>query len=267
MSSFPGSARSTVLCAMSVLLLSAGCAARHPATVGSASSATAGASTSAAPGDAAGAAYVAPTHMAFGFDARVLVEDVESRKMKMRFYGQAPDRFRIEVRGPVGGIALLATGREGRVRLVVPSRRRYAEGAMDADLAAGLLGVPMTGCDLAMVVRISAGFKKFHPCGVDAPGEDSPLADVDRPGLIVDTNPQGTELVRFAWDWSGGKGEGIFPKEMRVESLAPPPTSLALTGFRKIDEPETTGEGFFWEPLPGGATLVSFQDLAGDVER
>lgn len=257
--------RSAALLAMTALVISAGCAHR-PSTAGASSTAPAG-SPSSAPAAAASAPYVAPTHMAFAFDARVLVEDVVSRKMKMRFYGQAPDRFRIEVRGPVGPIALVATGRGGKVRFVVPSRRRYAEATMDTDLAAGLLGVPMTACDLAMIVRISAGFKKFHPCGGETPGEDAPLTETDRPGLIVDANPQGGEMVRFGWDWSEGRAEGTFPKEMRVESLSPPQTSLALTGFKAIDEPSAPGEDFFWEPLPEGATLVSIEELGGDVER
>jgi hypothetical protein len=125
----------------------------------------------------------------------------------------------------------------------------------------------MSGCDLAMVVRISAGFKKFHPCGEGTPEENTPVTETDRPGLIVDTGLQGAEMVRFGWDWSGWSGEGSFPKEMRVESLAPPQTSLALTAFKKIDLPSAPGDDFFWEPVPEGAALVSFEDLASDQER
>src|SRR6185295_18942989 len=191
--------------AVAVLALLAGCAHRGPSRGALPSAQPPAASPTTATDSAVGSTglpgYVPPTRSSFGFDARILVEDVESRKMKMRFFGQAPDRFRIEVRGPVGGIALVATGRGGKIRMVVPSRRRYAEGAMDADLAAGLVGVPMSGCDLAMVVRISAGFKKFHPCGVGTPEEDTPVTDTDRPGLIVDTGLQGAEMVRFGWDW------------------------------------------------------------------
>jgi len=135
---------------------------------------------------------------------------------------------------------------------------------MTDDLAAGLVGVPMTGCDLAMAVRISSGFKKFHPCGETTPDEDKPVTATDRPGLIVDTNTAGDELVRFGWDWSG---DGPFPKEMRVESLKPPQTSLALTGFKALEPPSETGEDFYWEPLPEGATLVPLGEIANDVER
>src|SRR5438093_12828049 len=60
----------------------------------------------------------APERLAFHVDARVSVGEKESRRMKIRFYGAAPDRFRVEVRGTVGGIALVATGRGGRVRIV-----------------------------------------------------------------------------------------------------------------------------------------------------
>jgi len=208
-----------------------------------------------------------PTRTSFGFDARILVEDVESRKMKMRFYGEAPDRFRIEVRGPVGGIAFLATGREGRIRLVVPSRRVYAEGGMEDDLTAGLLGVPISGCNLAMVVRISAGFKKFHPCGEGAANENEPVVEADRPGLIVDTTAQGEELIRFGWDWADGKEEGVFPREMRVEDLAPPQTSLALVNFKKIDPPAKVDEEFYWEPPPAGAVLVPLAELGAALEE
>jgi ElaA protein len=96
---------------------------------------------------------------------------------------------------------------------------------------------------------------------------DQALTETDRPGLIVDTTPQGVELVRFGWDWAGWSVEGDFPKEMRVESLAPPQTSLALTGFKKIDEPAKREEDFFWEPLPEGSTLVSIEELGGEGER
>lgn len=256
--------RLIALAALAGLLLSAGCAAHRPGAKTASAPSAEGVSSPPASSEGsapAAAPYVAPTRIAFAAEARILVEDVESRKMKLRFYGQAPDRFRIEVRGPVGGIVLVATGRGGRIRVVVPSRRRYSEGAMDEELAADLVGVPMTGCDLAMVVRISSGFKKFHPCGGEDPAQDMPLTDSDRPGLIVDTTPQGAELIRFGWDWSG---EGPFPKEMRVESLAPPQTSLALTGFKRLDAPEATDDDFYWEPLPAGATLVPIGQL-GDV--
>ena len=266
----PVAAAAALTAAILFSLFAAGCAP-HRTDAGNAHVAPSGAPSQAAAeqgpsgvSPAGTAAYRAPVAIAFATDARVLVEDAPSRKMKLRFYGQAPDRFRIEVRGSVGGIALVATGRAGRIRIVVPSRRRYAEGTMDEDLGVGLVGVPMTGCDLAMVVRISAGFKKFHPCGEADPFEDAPVTATDRPGLIVDTSPQGEELVRFGWDWSG---DGPFPREMRVESLAPPQTSLALTSFKSLDEVPGAGEDFFWEPLPAGAVQVPIGDFAAGADR
>jgi hypothetical protein len=168
----------------------------------------------------------------------------------------------------VGGIALVATGRGGKVRIVVPSRRLYSEGAIEDDLGSGLVGVSLTGCDLAMVMRISSGFKKFQPCGGSDPAADEPPGPNDRPGLIVDASPSGKELIRFGWDWSG---EGAFPKEMRVESVeasASPEsddgivTTLALTDFKALAFPTVVSDDFYWEPPPNGATLVPVEALA-----
>ncbi len=100
---------------------------------------------------------------AFAVNARV-ESGGESKRLKLQAYLEAPDRFRVEVRGAVGGIAIVATGRAGAVRILVPSRRRYAEASLADDIGSGLIGLPLTGCDLAMVLRISSGMSRFQPC-------------------------------------------------------------------------------------------------------
>ena len=199
---------------------------------------------------------------ALAMDGRVEGGD-GSRRLKGVFYAAAPDRFRMEVRGTVGGIALIATGEKGRVRIALPSRRRYAEGALAEDLGSDLIGLPLTGCDLAMVMRISSGMTRFQPCGGDPddPALDAPPSAADRPGLIVDTSASGGELIRFGFDWTG---EGPFPQEVRVEMSGETSALLALTRFRKIAFPSRPADGFFWEPVPPGWAKVSLGALASE---
>jgi hypothetical protein len=205
---------------------------------------------------------------AFSVDGRV-TSDGHERRLKLRFYALAPDRFRMEIRGVVGGIALVATGEQGRVRIVLPSKRRFAEAGMDEDVGSGLIGIPITGCDLAMVMRIASGMKRFQPCATpeeapppqDDAALDAPPTDADRPGYIVDTSPAGMEMVRYGFDWSGPLP---FPKEVRIEIQGAAGSMLALTNFKPLVFPKTTDESFFREPAPEGSARVPASDLAAD---
>jgi hypothetical protein len=120
----------------------------------------------------------------------------------------------------------------------------------------------MSGCDLAMVMRISSGMKRFQPCepNTDDPALDEPVTEADRPGVIVDTSAAGSELVRYGWDWSG---PGPYPNEMRVELQSDSPSMLQLTGFKSIEYPASPTADFFWEPVPEGALKVPADELGG----
>jgi hypothetical protein len=243
------------------LALVVGCAARHAGEAGMASSLGSG---GAPRGDPAPPAWQRATG-AFEVDGRIIAGS-PSRRVRLRFYVAAPDRFRVEARGSVGGIALVATGSGGRVRIVLPGKRLYAEGTLDADLGTDLIGIPLNGCDLAMVMRISSGLARFRPCLSESAAEgeanSEPTGPTDRPGLIVDSSVSGEELVRFAWDW---RDPGDFPREARIEMLGDSgTTTFALTRFRALPFPGSSAGDFFWEPIPAGATLTSFGALAGE---
>src|SRR5262245_26534732 len=259
---------------MGALALVAGCGT-HRAGAG----ADAGAGSGGGPVAPPAAGSAAPglpawqrTTGAFDVDGRILA-GAPSRRLRLRFYLAAPDRIRVEARGAVGGIALVATGSQGRVRIVLPGKRLYAEGAFDADLGTDLIGIPLTGCDLAMVMRISSGLARFRPCreaasdpgsGAGEAADPEPSGPTDRPGLIVDTSVTGDELVRFAWDW---RDPGDFPREARIEMVGhAEATTFALTRFRPAPFPASPEPDFFWEPIPAGAKLTSFGALAGDEE-
>ena len=241
-----------------------GCGPKH----GPGAAGPAGAASSSPGASDHGASFPSSAQGAFSVDGRVESGGHE-RRLKLRFYALAPDQFRMEIRGVVGGIALVATGKDGRVRIVLPSKRRFAEAGMDEDIGSGLIGIPLTGCDLAMVMRIASGVKRFQPCasGEDAPPPqdeaalDAPPTDADRPGYIVDTSPGGVEMVRYGFDWSGPLP---FPKEVRIELSGEAGSMLALTNFKPVAFPKVSDASFFWEPAPEGSARVPAADLAGD---
>ena len=107
----PGSALRTAACALAigVAAVSSGCAPHHPPAGGD------------RPREAKPPRGL--PHAAFRATARALVEE-KSRKLRdqgLRRAARASSR--VEASGPVGGIAMIATGTNGRFRIVVPSRR------------------------------------------------------------------------------------------------------------------------------------------------
>ena len=212
------------------------------------------------------------TRIAFAASARVETPDMH-RRLKLRIFAEAPDRIRIEGSGVVGGLAVVATGRGGRMRIGVPSRRRYSDLAISDDLGTGLLGVPVSGCDLAALVRAWAGMAAFRPCG-DAVKEDSvpldPNLDSNRGSNPGEGEKAAIQMLHLSVEMLWAKPRGRLPvtAEMSTaghnpELTGPPPPlrSVEFTGFREIQFPETVPEGFFWEPLPERATQVPAANL------
>jgi len=202
---------------------------------------------------------------AFSVQGRIQGPD-GSRRFGMRVWVEAPDRLRAEIRGAVGGVALVATADAGAVRIVVPSRRLYTESRIEEEIGTDILGIPVSGCDLAMVLRIASGLRRFRPCGADGTdGGAAPAAEsVERPGMIVDTSLSGEEMIRFGFDWTGG---GDFPRETRVEILGEEETTLSLSGFEWIDWPRSQAPDFYREPLPAGARRATRGEIAAEGPR
>jgi hypothetical protein len=216
------------------------------------------------------------TRIAFAVSARVETGEMH-RRLKLRVFAEAPDRIRVEGSGVVGGLAVIATGRGGRMRIVVPSRRRYSDLAVSDDLGTGLLGVPVTGCDLAALVRAWAGMAAFKACG-DAGEEDSvpldPNLDSNRGSNPGDGEKTAIEMLHLSVEVQWAKPRGRLPVSavmmggVNPELTGPPPPlrSVEFSGFREIQFPETVQEGFFWEPLPERATQVPAASLGAEPD-
>lgn len=155
----------------------------------------------------------------------------ESRRARMRFYAEVPDSFRIELSGPVGGVAAVVTASGGLGRVVLPSQRLYSEGSVASDLGSAILGIPITGCDLGWLAREIGGPLRFDPCGdvAEDSGPRSLRIDIDRPD------------------------PGALPTQVRISSAEDPAARVTLTNLRPLSFPEVRPDGFFREPVPDGA--------------
>lgn len=244
------------------------------------------------PGENALTAGIEP-RAAFAANARVRVEE-QIRRFKMRCYASVPDRFRVEVRGPVGGIVLIATALDGRVRIVVPSKKYFAESRLQDDLGSTLLGAPLTGCDLGLIIREWARTPWFDPCpGRDEIRPSNPAGtavderaisvheDGDRTSLDEDDRPgepgsptaaasDGPLIIERTDPLSGNRVQFTFVRSPSAVSIAWGDAGLArltLDGFRDLEFPEFPGADFFWEPVPRGFTRVSMDALEAAEHR
>ena len=200
----------------------------------------------------------------FSADAR-LEKGQETSRIKLRVYmrAQGPGTeslFRIEGSGPLGGVGVIATGGPSGLRIVVPSKRRYAiVSDLERDAGSGLLGIPISGCDLGLLLGAVTGSETFDLC--DAVGAMAVLFAPPRPSRpeSIERAGGGPGGVRIRLEWAGERG---FPLQARIEALAPASGSVVFTRFRALPLPRTEGGDFFEEPIPAGSREVAVEDLA-----
>lgn len=196
---------------------------------------------------------------AFAANARLMIEE-ESRRFKLRSYMAPPDRLRVEMRGPIGGLLLIVTALEGRVRLVVPSKRRYSETTLERDVGSALLGVPLSGCDLGKTIRFAANARWYDPCGTTQSWPADPSALGLSP-LVIQSISSGTnDRVEFNF---GGRREDGYPSSV-VIGWGEGSAQLWVDAFRHLDPPRSIGADFFWEPVPPGFAQVPLEALVGE---
>ena len=206
---------------------------------------------------------------AFAVDAHALMAQ-RPKRLKLRFYAESPDRLRVEGSFVIGGVALIATGRGDRVRIVVPSRRVYAECSMEEDLGSKLIGVPITGCEIAALIRQSTALPAFLPCGSSElmPGQpapsvlSSPSSDLERDGPFGSYRfRSGLAEIKFEWG-----GEGLLPRRVDILGLSVPRWSVSFTAFHTVPFPQDRPEDFFWEPPPAGARRLDIGALGVEAD-
>ena len=128
----------------------------------------------------------------WGSTFRCQVQNAEgARRFRLVLGARAPDRFRLEIYGPVGGVRLVVASDGRVVSAAAPSRRLYAEGEATPAAFGELLGLPVAGADLLALLE-------GHGLG--------------RPANITRLTPGGE--VRFQQLWEEGRLREV---EIRVE--------------------------------------------------
>ena len=206
--------------------------------------------------------------VAFSADARVTAGG-ETRRLRLKVFAQAPDRMRIEGSGVIGGIAVVATTRDGRMRIVVPSRRAYAEGSARDDLGTRLVGFSFNACDLGRVVSRASGLASFDPCAAPAPHlEERGNAETAETALEPDPPPAREDESAVVLQFVPSEDpKDPLAREVRLEAVADPASRAVLTHLRRLPFPAaaSTDGGFYWEPPPPGALRTEAEHL-GDTE-
>jgi hypothetical protein len=158
--------------------------------------------------------------------------------------------MRIEAYAPVGGLVAVASASEGRLRVVIPPERIFDEAGLDDEIALELIGIPLTGCDLAAIVGQVAPWVSFHPCGGGRVEESGSGAAERRSGSEPPVRPRLSIDVRRP---SGAR----LPEEVRVLRSGGAELAIDLDRFGELRFPAPLPEGFFWEPLPQGAVRAA----------